>query len=66
MPPIARTLALILATAAFCGAASAQQRKPGEVTGDAHLTGIAVLDTDIDGGGDFHWEGFVASGPHGS
>jgi hypothetical protein len=32
------------------------------MTGDAQLTGIAVLDTSLDGGGDFHWEGFVASG----
>lgn len=65
--PAARTvnvsaLAVMLGAAAFCGDVFAQQRKPGDVTGDAHLTGIAVLDTGIDGGGDFHWEGFVASG----
>jgi hypothetical protein len=61
MPPIP-ILALLLGAAAICAEASAQQPKAGEMTGDAQLTGIAVLDTDIDGGGDFHWEGFVASG----
>jgi hypothetical protein len=59
---IALAFATTLAASALALPASAQEPKPGDVTGDASVTGVAVLDTDIDSGGSFRWDGFVAAG----
>ena len=59
----ASLFALALVAGAYALPASAQtQPKPGDVTGDASLTGLAVLNTDIDNGGSFRWDGFTAAG----
>ena len=55
-------LALMLAAAAASGPVAAQERKPGEVTASASLTGIGQLDSDLDGGGSFRWNGVVVAG----
>jgi len=63
-PRVAFTLAFAVALGASALAfpTLAQQPKPGDLSGDASLTGIAVLNTDIDSGGSFRWDGFVAVG----
>jgi hypothetical protein len=62
----ARTFAAALALGAGALAlpALAQQQQPkvGAVTGDASITGVAILNTDIEGGGSFRWDGFTAAG----
>ena len=55
-------LALALAAAFVPGPAAAQERKPGDVTGSASLTGIGQLDSNLDGGGSFRWNGVVVAG----
>src|SRR5580765_8230922 len=57
----ASLFALALVAGSYALPAFAQtQPKPGDVTGDASLTGLAVLNTDIDNGGSFRWDGFTA------
>ncbi len=56
----------LLATAACCAALNApahgQAAKAGDVAATAALTGFTQFDTDLDGGGQFHWGGGIASG----
>ena len=51
-----------LATALSAVAAHAQTPKPGETTAAASVSGITQFNTDLDGGGEFHWGGGIASG----
>jgi hypothetical protein len=53
---------LALAAGATSEQAAAQERKPGDVTGSATLTGVNQFNTDLDNGGSFHWDGVVAAG----
>ena len=64
MFPFRRALAgLVTATACATSAAPAlAQSAPGTVTSRASVTGLAQLDTDLDGGGGFHWGGVIVSG----
>ena len=55
-------LALALAACFAHGPVAAQERKPGDVTASASLTGIGQLDSDLDAGGSFRWNGVVAAG----
>lgn len=54
--------AAALLTVTVNAPARAQAGKPGDVTASASLTGFTQLDTDLDGGGQFHWGGGLASG----
>jgi hypothetical protein len=53
--------AAMLGTTAVALTATAQEPKPGDVIGDASVSGVTVLDTDIDHGGSFRWDGYVAA-----
>jgi hypothetical protein len=57
-----RTAVLLVALATGLPAgAHAQAPATGNVTASAALTGLAQFDTDLDGGGSFHWTGGIAS-----
>jgi len=57
---LAPAMALLLATAA--SAALAQSAAPDQVSISASLTGIGQLDTRLDQGGNFSWNGVVVQG----
>ena len=57
-----RRTCLAVALAALPCLPLAQGLPPGTVVGSAALSGIAELETDLDGGGSFKWAGVIASG----
>jgi len=62
MVPFRRALAGLVATAAFASIQALAQTPPGTVTSSASITGVTQFDTDLDGGGQFHWGGVIVSG----
>jgi hypothetical protein len=52
-------LALMLAAGAASEPVAAQERKPGDVTASASVTGFSQIETDLSDGGNFRLEGSV-------
>ena len=62
MFPFRRALAGLFAATAFAAAPVLAQTAPGTVTSSASITGLTQFNTDLDGGGEFHWGGVIVSG----
>jgi hypothetical protein len=62
MFPFRRALAGLFAATAFAATPVLAQTAPGTVTSSASITGLTQFNTDLDGGGEFHWGGVIVSG----
>jgi len=47
--------------AGYCASAAAQMATPGTTSASAAISGLAQLDTDLDNGGSFRWNGVAVS-----